>query len=230
VLGNTPTQPVDFFLERAKSFAFCVKLQDDQGTAIDLTGSVIRMAMAPPRRVGGSTVYFTADNDTGVIGLSQFRLQTTDLDLQPGEYPYDITLVTPEQYALPLAKGTFTVGMNYEDYALYSIYDFADPDQWITFTIKNNATIKTVIKNAPGYGSVWVGNVPPPDGVGILTEAMKEAIRDTVATMLRAGANITLVTNDAGNTLTISSTGGGGGGGGTYPGVFPGPTTFPGGP
>ncbi len=39
-----------------------------------------------------------------------------------------------------------------------------------------------------------------------------EAVDDRVATMLVAGANVTLVYNDAANTLTISSLGGGGGG------------------
>ncbi len=39
-----------------------------------------------------------------------------------------------------------------------------------------------------------------------------EAVDDRVATMLTAGANITLTYNDASNTLTISSSGGGGGG------------------
>jgi hypothetical protein len=43
------------------------------------------------------------------------------------------------------------------------------------------------------------------------TSAAAELIRDTMGTALVAGANITLTVNDAGDTITIASTGGGGG-------------------
>lgn len=41
--------------------------------------------------------------------------------------------------------------------------------------------------------------------------AAPELIRDTIGTALTAGTNITIVVNDAGDTITINSTGGGGG-------------------
>lgn len=40
-----------------------------------------------------------------------------------------------------------------------------------------------------------------------------EVVRDTVGSALVAGSNVTITINDAGDTITISSTGGGGGGG-----------------
>jgi hypothetical protein len=39
-----------------------------------------------------------------------------------------------------------------------------------------------------------------------------EFIRDTMGTALVAGTNVTITVNDAGDTITIASTGGGGGG------------------
>lgn len=47
-----------------------------------------------------------------------------------------------------------------------------------------------------------------------------EAVDDRVATLLQAGANVTLTYNDITNTLTIASAGGGGGGGGLADGSY----------
>lgn len=221
MLGNTPQHPVDFFVERAKSFAFSVKVQFEDGTPFDFTGASVRCTIAEPRRLGGDIVLLISGQDVGVDGVRQFQIQASELDLTPGEYPYDLTLQTAEGYSVPLSKGVFAIGANV-DVIDNNVFDFSDPDQWITFTIKNGATIKTVIKNSLALSSIWVNGAP-----GELTELFKEAIRDVVADFLRAGSNVTLTHNDAGNTLTISSMGGGGGGT-PYVGLYPGPDTFPG--
>lgn len=56
-------------------------------------------------------------------------------------------------------------------------------------------------------------------GSGTVWSLNAEAIDDRVASLLVAGANVTLTYNDVANTLTIAASGGGGGGGNTY---FPG--------
>lgn len=53
------------------------------------------------------------------------------------------------------------------------------------------------------------------DDVAIDTTAEAERIRDTMATALVAGANITITVSDPGDTITIAASGGGGGGGGS---------------
>ena len=55
--------------------------------------------------------------------------------------------------------------------------------------------------------------------VGQVDTETNEVIDDRVAQILTAGANVSIVYNDAANTITISATGGGGGGGSAY---FPG--------
>lgn len=58
-------------------------------------------------------------------------------------------------------------------------------------------------------------NAPPP-GVGGLpatSEELQEQISDKILSVIKAGANVTLVPDDPANTLTISASGSGGGGG-----------------
>jgi hypothetical protein len=52
--------------------------------------------------------------------------------------------------------------------------------------------------------------------VPIQTAEDVENIADTVANVLVAGSNVSIVYNDPANTITISSTGGSGGGSGTF--------------
>jgi hypothetical protein len=199
--------PVDFTVERAKSFAFSIKVQFEDETPFPLDGTVARLTIAQPRRMGGAVVLTELGVDLDVDGVRQFQLQAADLDLAPGEYPYDITLVTAEDYSVPLAKGSFIIGSNV-DTVDTNVYDFSDPAQWITFTIKNGATIRTVLSNTLALGSVWLGGAP-----GTLAPTMLEAIQDAVAAMLLEGDNVSLDYDDGAGTLTVSSTGGGGGGG-----------------
>jgi hypothetical protein len=56
------------------------------------------------------------------------------------------------------------------------------------------------------------GSVGSPYQISVNTAGLSETIDDRVAALLVAGANITLTYNDAGNALTIASSGGGGGG------------------
>lgn len=49
--------------------------------------------------------------------------------------------------------------------------------------------------------------------VAAIADALAETIRDTLAATLTAGANVTITVDDAGDTITIASTGGGGSGG-----------------
>jgi hypothetical protein len=200
VLGNTPMQPVDFFIERSKSFAFSVKVQHNDKTPFDFTGATVRCTIAQPKRRGGALVLTKSGSNVDVDGVRQFRLQAAELDLPPGEYPYDITLLTAEDYTVPLSKGVFVIGSN-TDTVDSNVYNFNDPDQWITFTIKNNATIKVQLGSSLALDTVWLGGAP-----GDLSIAMQDAINDLIA--------VALAEYDGGG-------GDGGGGGGSFTGYNP---------
>jgi hypothetical protein len=184
-------QPVDFFVERSKSFAFSVKVQHNDTTPFDFTGASVRCTIAQPKRRGGALVITRAGSDVDIDGVRQIRLQAAELDLPPGEYPYDVTLLTAEDYTVPLCKGVFVIGSN-TDAVDNNVYDFNDPDQWIIFTIKNNATVKVQLGMSLALNTVWMGGTP-----GELSILMQNAINDLIAVAL------------------AEYDGGGGGGGGT---------------
>jgi microcystin-dependent protein len=148
VLGNTPRQPTDFYLERAKSFAFTMKFHLGDDEVYDLDLASVRIVVKRPDYLGGGEVIATrADVLDLADGSVQFRLQATDLDLEPGEYPYDVTLLGRTNYTVPILKGTFVIGDNADPDAS-NLYNFADPLQWIDVQINNSGTVVIKLENA----------------------------------------------------------------------------------
>lgn len=191
-LGNTPSRHHGFQLERFKSFAFLMKFHlkevvDGIHVPYPLTGATVRLVVREPDYMGGAVLLEitaeTVDLDAGVV---RFALQAADLSMAPGEYPYDITLLTSLEYSTPVMKGVFTIGSNTDDNDT-NVYDFTNPGTEISVEIHNGSTVEVLIKNpdfvetpvqllstlspeppsAPRVGQLWVdsdGEVELPAG------------------------------------------------------------------
>lgn len=179
ILGNTPSSQNDFYLEQKKSFAFTMRfylkeLVNDARVPYPLTDAVVRLAVDQPARLGGASVIqaFAEDLDPE-NGSVQFRLQASDLDLEVGDYPYDITLLSGNGYTSPVMKGVFHIGSNADDDAS-NIYSFSSSGLDLGVEIHNGATVAIHIDNPdflmgpPGrtVGLFIQDNEPDPEGAG----------------------------------------------------------------
>jgi microcystin-dependent protein len=169
ILGNTPSSQNDFYLEQAKSFAFTMRfylkeLVNDARVPYPLTDAVVRLAVDQPARLGGASVLqaFAEDLDPE-NGSVQFRLQAAELDLEVGEYPYDITLLSSNGYTTPVMKGLIHIGSNADDDTT-NIYSFTNAGINLGVEIHNGATIAIHIDN-PDF---LVG--PPGSTIGLFIQ------------------------------------------------------------
>lgn len=109
-LGNTPRQETPFFVDANKSFAFGILFEKADGTPYNLMGMGARLVIADSS--GSEVVNVVNDAVDLDNGHIQFNLQAEDLALDPGTYPYDITLTPLEGYTVPLLTGSFEVEAN----------------------------------------------------------------------------------------------------------------------
>ena len=149
-LGNTPAKLRNFFLDRGKSFAFAVMFVDKHDESLDMTGAQVRIVVEEPQHIGGAEVITKAAEEVDAsVGHFEFELQASDLLLEPGEYPYDITLVSASGYSSPTVKGLFVIGSNTDDNA-GNVYPGIDSSQGIRVVMDNGATLKLCLDYAEG--------------------------------------------------------------------------------
>ena len=92
-------------------------------------------------------------------------------------------------------------GLGDDDHPQYAL---ADGSRGLFASTAQGATADAALAASAALAeAVWLG--------------LPELIRDTMATALVAGANVTITPNDGADTLTIAASGGGGGGGGVVP-------------
>lgn len=195
-LGNTPARHHVFQLEQNKSFAFLMKFHlkevvDDVYLPYSLEGAAVRMVVRAPEHLGSEVVLeLTAAEVDADAGAVRFSMQAADLDMEPGEYRYDITLLTSIGYSVPVMKGLLVIGSNADEYSS-NVYSFTDPGTVFSIEIHNGATVEVAIKNpdflrgpqgdpagiyvqasTPGpdspleYTALWVDTDEDPTGTG----------------------------------------------------------------
>ena len=145
-LGNTPRSQTMLRLEARKSFAFGIQfLKAETETPIGLTGATVRLVIAQPKYKGGAVVLTkTATILDPALGLVQFALQATDLNMAEGEYPYAVTLVPSSGYSTLVLKGVVDVQEN------------TDSSTTGTYTGINPATNLAAYVESGGGVSVYV--------------------------------------------------------------------------
>ena len=112
-LGNTPRRETNIAVEANKSYAFGVWFKSVDETSIDLTDSVLRfVATENAYHTGAEVISKVAVPMLDQPDMQQFEFQAEDLALDAGSYAYDITLIPPSGYSIPILKGQLEVGAN----------------------------------------------------------------------------------------------------------------------
>lgn len=132
-LGNTPRKEINFFVEANRSFAFAVAFIKPDGTLYGLTSQSARLVISDVVNTLASIIDQTHS-------WMQFNLQAQDLVLEPGVYPYDLTLTPLSGYTVPLFKGTFEVGSNV-DLDTSNVYTGLVVEPTITITMDGLAVV-----------------------------------------------------------------------------------------
>lgn len=115
-LGNTPRRETNIAVEANKSYSFGVWVKAADGTDVDLTNSVLRfVATESAYHTGAEVLNVTAIPMLDQPDMQQFEFQAEDLALIPGSYSYDVTLIPPSGYSVPLLKGQMEIGANSDE-------------------------------------------------------------------------------------------------------------------
>jgi hypothetical protein len=112
-LGNTPRRETSIALEASKSYSLGMLFKGVNGEPLDLTNAIVRLAMAESSRQGSMELLTKTAVDVGSAqGLVQFQFQADELALDPGSYPFDVTLIPESGFSTPILKGFIEIGAN----------------------------------------------------------------------------------------------------------------------
>ncbi len=166
-LGNTPRLETNFAVEANRSYAFGVWIKSADETPVDLTGSELRfVATEGAYHTGLEVLTKVASPMLDNLAMQQFEFQARELALTPGTYSYDVTLVPPSGYSVPLLKGQMEVGSN--------------SDSIVTNTYTDVSTGTDVIIQLYGTDVVEV-TVERVDGLFMLVRELISDFRDELA-------------------------------------------------
>ena len=166
-LGNTPRRETNIAVEANKSYSFGIWFKTAEGTPVDLTGSELRfVATENAYHNGAEVISLVAIPMLDQPDMQQFEFQAEDLSLTPGSYSYDVTLVPPSGYSIPILKGQLEIGAN------------SDLDTSNTFTDVATGTDVIVQLNGSDVVEVTVERV---DGLFMLVRELLSDFRDELA-------------------------------------------------
>ena len=166
-LGNTPRRETNIAVEANKSYAFGIWFKTTDNTPVDLTGSELRfVATENAYHNGAEVISLVAIPMLDQPDMQQFEFQAEDLSLTPGSYSYDVTLVPPSGYSIPILKGQLEIGAN------------SDLDTSNTFTDVATGTDVIVQLNGSDVVEVTVERV---DGLFMLVKELLDDFRQEIA-------------------------------------------------
>lgn len=166
-LGNTPRRETNIAVEANKSYSFGIWFKTVDGTPVDLTGSELRfVATESAYHSGAEVISLVAIPMLDQPDMQQFEFQAEDLALTPGSYSYDVTLVPPSGYSIPILKGQLEIGTN--------------SDQDISNTFSDVSTGTDVIVQLNGTDVVEV-TIERVEGLFMLVKELLEDFRAEIA-------------------------------------------------
>ena len=153
LLTNSPVQPLNFSLERRKSYSFKLALKYTDAAPVDLTGCTIRFVLKPDSYdddqfdVTNLLVNSVAEIPEPLLGYGYFSFQAAELDQEPGEYSCSIVLWTPTGYSIVLTKGTLTLLENTESDSMHRQYPSATPGVALELTLRDSDVVTLYATN-----------------------------------------------------------------------------------
>ena len=149
-LGNTPRLETNIAVEANKSYAFGMWLKTTDGTPVDLAGSELRfVATEGAYHTGLEVLTKTAVPMLNNSDMQQFEFQARELALTPGTYSYDVTLVPPSGYSIPLLKGQLEIGSN-SDSAVSNTYTDVSTGTDVIVQLHGTDVVEVTIERVDG--------------------------------------------------------------------------------
>lgn len=148
-LGNTPTNETTITVEASKSYALRMSFVTADGKPIDLTACKVRLVVGDTY-----TQLLEYEVDGSPSGVIKFMFQAADLTVDPGAYPYDVTVIAPTGYSTPILKGHLEVGANVDPYDA-NVYSDVNLGAGVTATVEQSGQVTVAIENIDGmYGVI----------------------------------------------------------------------------
>lgn len=190
MVTNGPRSETILTLQARKSFALGLFITDSKGVPMDITGTSYSIVMRNPRIPAGTVddsgnliTNAYAEIVDASIGFARFVLQATDLDHDPDEYSFTITMWS-QGYSTVIAKGLIVLEQNDEWGSVGETYDIDDlTSSAITAALRDQTVL-----------SVKVGPTLVP-GAATFTQEMYNRIL-TIYAAAAAGVDIGLLTLD----------------------------------
>ena len=151
-------------LEQRKSYTFSLQVRDPKQRKLDCTGCTFRFVMEQtsfPQSVVLDKQPATKDLENGFV---TFNFQASELDLEPGEYPYALVALSPDGYSVVLTKGVVQIIHNPDSSATSSTFDEDRAIEGIEVILRGQDLI-----------SITVGNVLPP-GMNFFSDKERETL------------------------------------------------------
>lgn len=169
-LSNVPAADTYLRVEARKSFPLGVHIYDPNGAVVDLTSCTLTIVAKPvPINDDSDTANILAPDHVANIpvptgGYAIFNIQAATLDVEPGEYPFAIVLISSDGISTILVKGTLQIEQNTEWTSVNSIYSYANPTSSLSIYLREQQSI-----------NVAVGGTPPP-GMNFVRDDVMAAI------------------------------------------------------
>lgn len=154
LLSNSVLTPVTIRLEQRKSFTFSASIKVEPDTPADITGCSFRLVVQRSKHPYDTVIESAPAVIDVATGYIRFDLQASELDLDPGAYPYVVVLISPDKYSRVIIKGNVEVLANPEMDSVYDIYDVGVPLEGIDVYLRGDhaVTVRTGLVLPPGYG------------------------------------------------------------------------------
>lgn len=149
-LGNTPQQETNIAVEASKSYSFGIWFKSADDTPVDLTTSVLRfVATEDPYHQGIEVLSKVALPVLDDPAMQQFEFQAEDLALTPGSYSYDVTLVPPSGYSIPILKGQMEIQAN-SDQDIDNVYSDISTGTDLIVQLSGTDVVEVTIERIDG--------------------------------------------------------------------------------
>jgi len=174
-LGNTPSQETTLRAEARKSFSIALWFTDSHGRALDISGSTIRLVVKelplnPLDSTDADNLITNSEATVGPsadVGYAYLHLQASDLNHDPGEYPYAIVLRDAQGYSSVIVRGVLELLQNTEFASINADYVGVNPPTALQIAMRGLATIsvRTGPNLAPGTTSFTDADKAKLDGI-----------------------------------------------------------------